>query len=54
MPTPNFTTRTDTPNAEAEDLLATPSDPCEIRRLTIFFADLVDSTVLPRRVEPET
>ena len=41
-------------NAEAEDLLAAPSDPGEIRRLTIFFADLVDSTVLSTRVEPET
>ena len=41
-------------NAEAEDLLAAPSDPGEIRRLTIFFADLVDSTVLATRVEPET
>jgi class 3 adenylate cyclase len=35
-------------------LLAAPSDPGEIRRLTIFFADLVDSTVLSTRVEPET
>ena len=41
-------------NADAEDLLAAPSDPGEIRRLTIFFADLVDSTVLSTRVEPET
>jgi class 3 adenylate cyclase len=41
-------------NAEAEDLLAAPSDPGEIRRLTIFFADLVESTVLSTRVEPET
>ena len=41
-------------NVEAEDLLAAPSDPGEIRRLTIFFADLVDSTVLSTRVEPET
>jgi class 3 adenylate cyclase len=41
-------------NAEAEDLLAAPSDPGEIRRLTIIFADLVDSTVLSTRVEPET
>ena len=41
-------------NTEAEDLLAAPSDPGEIRRLTIFFADLVDSTVLSTRVEPET
>ena len=35
-------------------MLAAPSDPGEIRRLTIFFADLVDSTVLSTRVEPET
>jgi class 3 adenylate cyclase len=41
-------------NAEAEDLLAAPSRPGEIRRLTLFFADLVDSTVLSTRVEPET
>jgi class 3 adenylate cyclase len=45
---------TDSENAEAEDLLAAPSQPGEIRRLTIFFADLVDSTVLSRQVEPET
>jgi class 3 adenylate cyclase/tetratricopeptide (TPR) repeat protein len=44
----------DSANAEAEDLLAAPSDPGEIRRLTIFFADLVDSTLLSTRVEPET
>jgi class 3 adenylate cyclase len=44
----------DSANAEAEDLLAAPSDPGELRRLTIFFADLVDSTVLSTRVEPET
>jgi class 3 adenylate cyclase len=41
-------------NTEAEDLLGAPGDPGEIRRLTIFFADLVDSTVLSTRVEPET
>jgi class 3 adenylate cyclase/tetratricopeptide (TPR) repeat protein len=41
-------------NAEAEDLLAAPSHAGEIRRLTIFFADLVDSTVLSTRVDPET
>ena len=41
-------------NAEAEDLLAAPSGAGEIRRLTILFADLVDSTVLSTRVEPET
>jgi class 3 adenylate cyclase/tetratricopeptide (TPR) repeat protein len=41
-------------NTEAEDLLAaSPSDRGEIRRLTILFADLVDSTVLSTRLEPE-
>ncbi|HZA11851.1 MAG TPA: adenylate/guanylate cyclase domain-containing protein [Mycobacterium sp.] len=41
-------------NADAEDLLAAPRDSGEIRRLTILFADLVDSTALSRQVEPET
>ena len=41
-------------NAEAEDLLASPADAGELRRLTILFADLVDSTGLSTRVEPET
>jgi len=41
-------------NAEAEDLLTSPSDGGEIRRLTMLFADLVDSTMLSARVEPET
>ena len=41
-------------NAEAGDLLAAPGDAGEIRRLTILFADLVDSTVLSTRLEPET
>ncbi len=40
-------------NADAGDLLAAPSEHGEIRRLTILFADLVDSTVLSSRVEPE-
>jgi class 3 adenylate cyclase/tetratricopeptide (TPR) repeat protein len=40
-------------NADAEDLLAAPGDVGEIRRLTILFADLVDSTVLSTRLEPE-
>ncbi|BBY87506.1 ATP-binding protein [Mycolicibacterium tokaiense] len=40
-------------NLEAEDLLAAPTDQGEIRRLTIMFADLVDSTALSTRVEPE-
>ena len=39
---------------EVEDLLTAPGDAGEIRRLTILFADLVDSTVLSTRVEPET
>jgi len=41
-------------NADAEDLLTAHSDDGEIRRLTILFADLVDSTVLSTLVEPET
>ncbi len=40
-------------NTDAEDLLAAPADGGEIRRLTILFADLVDSTVLSTRIEPE-
>jgi class 3 adenylate cyclase len=43
----------DSDNAEAEELLAAPDDSGEIRRLTILFADLVDSTALSTRVEPE-
>ena len=41
-------------NADAEDLLAAPAEDGEIRRLTILFVDVVDSTVLSNRVEPET
>ena len=41
-------------NADAEDLLAAPVDHGEIRRLTLLFADLVDSTALSTRIEPET
>ena len=44
----------DEKNADAEDLLASPGDGGEIRRLTIMFVDLVDSTALSTRVEPET
>ena len=41
-------------NTEVEDLLAaSPGDRGEIRRLTILFADLVDSTALSTRLEPE-
>ena len=41
-------------NPDAEDLLAAPDRYGEIRRLTIMFVDLVDSTALSTRVEPET
>ncbi len=44
----------DRDNADAEDLLAAPADSGEIRRLSIMFVDLVDSTALSTRVEPET
>ncbi|KWX67566.1 adenylate/guanylate cyclase domain-containing protein [Mycobacterium sp. NAZ190054] len=40
-------------NQDAEDLLTAPDEQGEIRRLTIMFADLVDSTALSTRVEPE-
>ena len=43
----------DSNNAEAEELLGSPADSGEIRRLTILFADLVDSTALSTRIEPE-
>ena len=36
------------------NLRTAPGDAGENRRLTILFADLVDSTVLSTRVEPET
>ncbi len=39
---------------EAEDLLNPPARCGEIRRLTIMFADLVGSTALSTRLEPET
>ncbi|RDH76011.1 adenylate/guanylate cyclase domain-containing protein [Mycolicibacterium moriokaense] len=44
----------DSTNVDAEELLAAPSEKGEIRRLTIMFADLVDSTELSTRIEPET
>jgi class 3 adenylate cyclase/tetratricopeptide (TPR) repeat protein len=43
----------DRSNPDAEELLAAPADSGEIRRLTILFADLVDSTALSTRIEPE-
>ena len=45
----------DNDNPDAEDLLsAAPGDDGEIRRLTILFSDVVDSTLMSSRVEPET
>ncbi|MDQ2635297.1 MAG: adenylate/guanylate cyclase domain-containing protein, partial [Actinomycetota bacterium] len=44
----------DSANIDAEELLAAPVDHGELRRLTIMFADLVDSTALSTRTEPET
>ena len=44
----------DRDNVDATDLLGNFGDGGEIRRLTIVFADLLDSTVLSTRVEPET
>lgn len=44
----------DSGNQDAEDLLATPAAGTgELRRLTILFADVVDSTALSTRIEPE-
>jgi class 3 adenylate cyclase/tetratricopeptide (TPR) repeat protein len=40
-------------NTDAEDLLASPVGGGELRRLTMLFADLVDSTALSTRVDPE-
>ena len=40
-------------NPDAEDLLAAPGGHGEIRRLTILFADLVDSTALSTRIDVE-
>ncbi len=44
----------DRDNADAEHLLTAPEGSGEIRRLTIAFVDLVDSTELSTRIEPET
>jgi class 3 adenylate cyclase len=43
----------DRSNLDAEELLAAPAEHGEIRRLTILFADLVDSTALSTRIGPE-
>ena len=45
--------RLDSTNVDAEDLMSAPVDHGEIRRLTLMFADLVDSTELSTRTEPE-
>jgi class 3 adenylate cyclase/tetratricopeptide (TPR) repeat protein len=44
----------DQANVEAEELLAAPADHGELRRLTLLFADMVDSTQLSTLIEPET
>lgn len=41
-------------NTDAEEVLSAPAGGGEIRRMTILFADLVDSTVLSMHVDPET
>lgn len=45
---------TDRGNSDAEDLLAVTGESGEFRRLTILFADLVDSSRLSTQVELET
>ncbi len=44
----------DVGNVEAENLLSAPASGGEMCRLTLLFADLVDSTVLSTRTDPET
>lgn len=41
-------------NPDAEDVLGAKAGRNELRRLTIMFADVVDSTALSTRIEPET
>lgn len=43
----------DRSNPDAEELLAAPAGSGEIRRLTMLFVDMVDSTALSLRTEPE-
>jgi class 3 adenylate cyclase len=40
-------------NTDAEDLLGAPDETGEMRRLTLVFIDLVESTQLSTRLEPE-
>lgn len=44
----------DQDNEEAEELLTAPAEHAELRRLSLLFVDLVDSTRLSTSVEPET
>lgn len=44
----------DQDNEEAEELLTAPTQHAELRRLSLLFVDLVDSTRLSTSVEPET
>jgi class 3 adenylate cyclase len=43
----------DRDNTDAAGLLAAPAGSGEIRRMSMLFADMVDSTVLSTRLEPE-
>jgi hypothetical protein len=43
----------DDTNTDAEDLLAAPDETGEMRRLTLVFIDLVESTQLSTRLAPE-
>lgn len=40
-------------NLDAEELLTASDEGCAVRRLTLLFVDLVDSTALSTRVDPE-
>ncbi|WP_231983641.1 adenylate/guanylate cyclase domain-containing protein [Mycobacterium sp. E2733] len=44
----------DVGNVEAEDLLSAPASGGEMCRLTLLFTDLVESTALSTRIDPET
>ncbi|MGU3502923.1 ATP-binding protein [Mycobacterium sp. C31M] len=44
----------DRDNLEAEEVLAASDDGCVVQRLTLLFVDLVDSTGLSTRLDPET
>lgn len=44
----------DRDNLEAEEVLSASDDGCVVQRLTLLFVDLVDSTALSTRLDPET